>query len=115
LLAQQQGLRRALFHRLILHPSEPRRMVKANSVFSPLNVFGGNIFSYKNYPSGTANELGQFRFRFGSNQRQYRCAIRRSNRQPSITRLQTNVERQAEAKLIEEKTQAALLVADKDI
>jgi hypothetical protein len=90
-------------------------MLKANPVFSPLNVFGSNILGYKDDPRGPADEFSQVGFRFGCNQGQYRRAIGRSNSQPALPGLHADVEGQIESELIQVETQASLLVANKDI
>ena len=72
------------------------------------------MFSQEDNLSGPADKLIFFTPGPGSGQGKHCGAIRRSNNQQAITRWQAGVNRQAEPKQIQEVTQAAILVANKN-
>jgi hypothetical protein len=87
-------------------------MTKANATLPPFRIFRGNVFSNKRNTCGTADKFVFLRLRVRCNQREHGRAVRRSDGHPSLAGLKADVKGQAEAKLVEIKAEALLLVAN---
>lgn len=93
----------------------PRRLLrwkqKANTPITPFFVFCVNVFGEKENPAIAANQFVGWRIGLGRNQRKVRAAVRRRHLDPALARLETVVHHQSESKLVDIKSQAAVLIA----
>ncbi len=90
-------------------------MTKANPAFSPSSVRCRNVFRNEHHRSWLADELVFVRVGLRRDQGQHSRAIGRRNRYQALTGLQTHVIGHAEAKLVQVKPQAPLLITHVDV
>ena len=91
-----------------------RQMVKADAALAPFFELGKDILGQEHNPSGPANEFIFFRFALRSYQLKHCRTIGRGNGEPAIARWKADVKGQAEAKLVQVKSQAAILIANEN-
>jgi len=89
-------------------------MMKANPAPTPLLKRGIYIFGDESNLTGPANELEFFRVGLRSDKHENRAAIRRCNRYPAVAGFETGVSNQPESKLVQVKSQAPILIANKN-
>jgi hypothetical protein len=89
--------------------------VESYSPLLPLLEFGRDIFGHEYGMFTTADELVFLGLAFGSHERKNRIAIGRGDSDPPSSGFVALVDDQAEAELIHIKTQALVLIADKNV
>src|SRR5215469_11966424 len=90
----------------------PRRMEKADSPFRPLIELGINVFGNESNMLRTADKAVFFRARPGGRDDKDCVAVRGRNRRPSKSRLNLNIIGNGESKLVHEKLEAQVLIAN---
>jgi len=100
---------------LISNAAEARRRAETNSAFAPFTVRLNDIFGDEGDARGSANQLVIGRIGIGLNHCEDSGAIGRRYGDPPVSRLETGIECQFEAKLIEVKAEAAFLIANEDV
>src|SRR6202022_507538 len=108
-----RGILRGL--RLVADALEAGRSLKANAALGPFEELGGDVLGDEDDLRGAADELVLFGAGLGGDQREDRGAIRRRAGDPAITGLQAGIVGHMEAELVDEKAQAAVLVADENV
>ena len=99
----------------VLHPPQPRRILKPDATPSPGAVLGGHILGDE-YNAGRPPDQPVFPgFGLRSDQRKQGAAIRRSHGHPSLTGFQLCVEGQIEFELIQKESQALILISNINI
>jgi hypothetical protein len=86
--------------------------LEAHAALGPLLEFSGDVFGDEDDLRGPADEFVLLGVGLGNDERQDGGAVRRSHADPSLTGLHARVEGDVKAELVDEKAQAAILVAD---
>ena len=81
----------------------------------PIAVTGEDIVGGEDDVGGAANQLHLLRIGFGSDKREHRVAIGRSNAEPAFAGLKNGVGDEAKAELVHVETQALVLIADENL
>jgi hypothetical protein len=89
--------------------------MEANALLAPFIELGGNIFGYQHRMSGPANQFVFLGIALGSNQRENCVAIRRCHGNPAACGFIALIHHEPESQLVDIKSQAPILVADKNI
>ena len=89
--------------------------MESDATLRPFLELRGDVFGDEHNLGGPPDKLVLFRIRLRSDQRKDSGAVRGRYRDPALTRLYPRVEGDVEAKLVHEKSEAAILVADEDV
>src|ERR1700722_2364137 len=95
----------------VLDALQSRRMRKLHAAPRPFLKLRADVFRDKHYLRAAPNHLVLRRIRLRRNQRQNCSPIRRRNPYPPLASLQPSIKRQVKPKLIQIKSQAAILIA----
>ena len=101
--------------KLVADALEARRCLEAHAALGPLLEFCSDVFGDEDDLRGSTNKLVLLGVGLGNDERQDGGAVRRSHADPTLTRLHARVEGDVEAELVDEKAQAAVLIADEDV
>ena len=89
--------------------------MKTHAAPRPFLKFRGDVFGDEDDLRGAADELVLLGVALGCDEREDGGAVGRRNADPALAGLHARVEGDVEAELIDEKAQAAVLVAHEDI
>src|SRR5579864_4360562 len=92
-----------------------RRVMEANAALAPFLEFRHDVFGDQHGVAAAANQLVFLGFARGGDERKQRVAIGRGNRDPAVAGFVALVDDQAESELVDEKAEAAILVANEDV
>ena len=101
--------------KLVSDAFEARRSLEAHAPLGPFLELGGHIFGDEHNLRRATDKLVLLRIGLWGNEGKNGGAIGRRNRNPSFARLHASIISDVEAQLIDEKLQAAVLVANENI
>lgn len=89
--------------------------MKANPALVPFNVLGGHIVGDENNAGRPTDELVFIGFGLRGDQREHRRAVGRGDRDPTVTGLQSGIKCYLKPELINEESQALILISDENL
>ena len=98
--------------KLVADALEARRCLEAHAALRPFLEFSGDVFGDKDDLRGSTDEFVLLGVGLGNDERQDGGAIRRGHADPALAGLHARVKGDVEAELVDEKAEAAVLVAD---
>ena len=101
--------------RLIQDAPQARSVTKADAPRTPLPIRRRHVFGHEHDLRGAADKAVLSGIGFGLNQREYCAAVRRRDGDLAVAGLHVCVERDLESELVEEESEAALLISDVDV